>query len=23
LGGIFGTSLIITSGENIGIIRAT
>ncbi|MCQ9618012.1 hypothetical protein L1889_16155 [Paenalcaligenes niemegkensis] len=23
IGGIFGTSLIITSGENIGIIRAT
>lgn len=23
LGGIFGTSLIITSGENIGIVRAT
>lgn len=23
LGGVFGTSLIITSGENIGIIRAT
>ena len=23
LGGLFGTSLIITSGENIGIIRAT